>query len=478
MTTVLLVDDEPGVLFTLKEVLTDRGHRVVTARSGAEALPLVDDAEVVVTDLAMPGMSGLDLIGAITARDPQLPVILITAHGSERVAVQAIKAGAYDYLPKPFDIDEVALVIERALEARQLRVANRRLAAEQASWAGASSPRAGSMRRLLDAAERVASKDVTVLVRGETGTGKEFVAHLLHAASPRAKAPLVRFNCAAIPAELAEAELFGHARGAFTGASAARAGFFAEAHGGTLVLDEIGELPLAVQPKLLRALQEGEIQPVGSGRVTKVDVRVVAATNRDLKKRSRRAGQFREDLYYRLAVVELIVPALRDRPEDIPALAVEFARFYGEKFGMGPLRLAPALLDALSAEPWPGNIRQLENTIARLAALSTGGVIGIADWRGDELGRAPDPAVDPATSSPARSTPARATRQSGDDRGDFATGPSLKEQVEAFERALIVARALDACGGNQSEAARRLGTNRVTLIDKLRKYGLGAKRER
>ncbi|MCE9573305.1 MAG: sigma-54 dependent transcriptional regulator [Deltaproteobacteria bacterium] len=475
MTTVLLVDDEPGVLFTLKEVLTDRGHRVLTARSGADALPLVDEAEVVVTDLAMPGMSGIELIGAINARDPQLPVILITAHGSERVAVQAIKAGAYDYLPKPFDIDEVALVIERALEARQLRVSNRRFAAERVLGRRIIAE-SRVMRRLLDAAERVASKDVTVLVRGETGTGKEFVAHLLHAASPRAKAPLVRFNCAAIPAELAEAELFGHVKGAFTGATAARAGFFAEAHGGTLVLDEVGELPLAVQAKLLRALQEGEIQPVGSGRVAKVDVRVVAATNRDLVAMAR-AGQFREDLYYRLAVVELIVPPLRDRPEDVPALAVEFARFYGEKFGMGPLRLAPALLEALSAEPWPGNIRQLENTVARLAALSTGGVIGIADWRGDEPSRMTDPHVRVPDVDVGDEAGPRDGEASGDDRGDFATGPSLKEQVEAFERA-VVARALDACGGNQSEAARRLGTSRVTLIDKLRKYGLGAKRER
>jgi two-component system, NtrC family, response regulator AtoC len=280
----------------------------------------------------------------------------------------------------------------------------------------------------------------------------------LHAGSPRAVRPLVRFNCAAIPAELAEAELFGHMKGAFTGATAARRGFFAEADGGTLVLDEVGELPLAVQAKLLRALQEGEIQPVGSGRVEKVDVRLVAATNRDLAAEAA-AGRFREDLYYRLAVVELIVPPLRDRRDDIPALAAEFARFYGEKFGMGPVRLQAALVEALARESWPGNVRQLENTVARLAALSTGGVIGLADWRGDsDLPAAPTPDETPP-----------------EERGDFATGPSLKEQVEAFERS-VIARALDAAGGNQSEAARRLGTSRVTLIDKLRKYGLAKSR--
>ncbi|HTJ46232.1 MAG TPA: sigma-54 dependent transcriptional regulator [Kofleriaceae bacterium] len=460
------MDDEPGVLFTLKELLSDRGHRVLTARSGAEALPQIEDADAVVTDQSMPGMTGLELIATIVQRDPAMPVILITAFGSERVAVSAMKAGAYDYLPKPFDIDEVALVIERALEARRLRVTNRRLSTERVLGRRIIAE-SRAMRRLLDAAERVAPRDVTVLVRGETGTGKEFVAHLLHAGSSRAQKPLVRFNCAAIPAELAEAELFGHVKGAFTGATAARRGFFAEADGGTLVLDEVGELPLAVQAKLLRALQEGEIQPVGSGRVEKVDVRLVAATNRDLAAEAK-TGNFREDLYYRLAVVELIVPPLRDRRDDIPALATEFARFYGEKFGMGPLKLEPTLIDALAREPWPGNVRQLENTVARLAALSTGGAIGLADYRGEH--------ADPTLETPA--VIATGADDAGqEERGDFATGPSLKEQVEAFERG-VIARALDASGGNQSEAARRLGTSRVTLIDKLRKYGLASTRAR
>jgi two-component system response regulator AtoC len=461
---VLLVDDEPGVLFTLREVLGERGHRVVTARSGAEALPLVDEADTVVTDLAMPGMDGLALLAAITARDPELPVILLTAHGSERVAVQAMKQGADDYLAKPFDIDEVAVVIERALETRRLRRDNRRLAAEQALGRRIIAV-ARPMRRVIEAAERIATRDVTVLIRGETGTGKELVAQLLHIHSPRAAGPMVRFNCAAIPAELAEAELFGHARGAFTGAGNARRGFFAEAHGGTLILDEVGELPHGVQAKLLRALQEGEIQPVGSGRVEKVDVRVVAVTNRDLAADAR-AGTFREDLYYRLAVVELVVPPLRDRREDIPALATELARRYADKFGLGRVELDPALVESLARQDWPGNVRQLENAIARLAALSTGGAITLAEYleqTGAEAARPPDApdgdAGDETTNAP-----------------DSALGgPSLREQVEAFERG-VIARALDAADGNQSEAARRLAVSRVTLIDKLKKYGLGPKR--
>lgn len=459
MSTVLLVDDEPGVLFTLSEVLTDRGHRVLTAKSGAEALTKLDDAETVVTDLSMPRMDGIALMTQIISRDPSLPVLLLTAHGSEKVAVAAMKSGAYDYLKKPFDIDEVAVVIERALEARHLRVDNRRLAAEQTLGRriiGASKP----MRRLLEATSRIASRDVTVLVRGETGTGKEFVAELLHAQSTRADKPLIRFNCAALPADLADAELFGHARGAFTGANASRPGFFAQADGGTLILDEIGELPPQVQAKLLRALQEGEIQPVGSGRIDKVNVRVVASTNRDLAADAK-AGTFREDLYYRLAVVELVVPPLRDRKDDIPALAEEFARRYGERFGLGTITLEPALIDALSRTDWPGNVRQLENTIARLAALSAGGLITLADFRAAETGGTS------ASSSPVADTDEPAP--------DARNGPSLKEQVEAFERGLV-ARALDATGGNQSEAARRLGVSRVTLIDKMKKYGLGPKR--
>jgi two-component system response regulator AtoC len=248
--------------------------------------------------------------------------------------------------------------------------------------------------------------------------------------------------------------LFGHVRGAFTGANANRAGFFAQADGGTLILDEVGELPLAIQAKLLRALQEGEIQPVGSGRIEKVDVRVVAATNRDLAA-DVKTGTFREDLYYRLAVVELVVPPLRERKDDIPALAIEFARRYSEKFGLGPTSLEPALIEALGKADWPGNVRQLENTIARLTALSTGGVITLADFRAAESGSVP------ATHEETADEPAP----------DARNGPSLKEQVEAFERGLV-ARALDSTGGNQSEAARRLGVSRVTLIDKLKKYGL------
>jgi two-component system response regulator AtoC len=463
MPKILLVDDDPGVLFMLKEVLVEHGHEVIAHRSARAALSDLDGVAVVVTDLVMPEMTGLELLSAIHERAASLPVILITANRSEKSAVEALRRGAYDYLGKPFENDELIAVVERALETQELRSTARRLAAEQAigkRFVGGSA----SMRRLLEAVQRIADRDVTVLVRGETGTGKELVGAMLHAQSRRAQRPIVRFNCAAIPSELAEAELFGHARGAFTGAHQSRRGFFAEADGGTLVLDEVGELPLPIQSKLLRALQEGEIQPVGSGRVEKVDVRIVALTNRNLREEAS-AGRFREDLYYRLAVVELSVPALRERREDIRPLAEEFVRRYADKFSVPDVRLSPDVLAALDAARWPGNVRELENTVARLVALSPGGAIGLvalqeSGWHG-------------ARGDDARATTPPPSASVEEEAGTLEDGPSLKEQVEAFERGLI-SRAMAAAAGNQSEAARRLRTSRVTLIDKLKKYGIGA----
>jgi len=446
MARLLLVDDEPAMLFALKELVQSRRHEAVLARSGKEALEHLDGVDAVVTDFAMPEMDGVQLLKSIGERDASLPVILLTAHGSERIAVRAMKTGAYEYVTKPFDIDEMGLVIDRALEARALRVQNRRLTAEKAlgrSIVGESPP----IRRLLDAVSRIAPRDITVLLRGDTGTGKELIAGLLHAESRRASAPLVRFNCAAIPGELAEAELFGHTRGAFTGAAQARRGFFAEAHGGTLVLDEVGELSPPVQAKLLRALQEGEIQPVGAGRVERVDVRVIACTNRDLAADAR-AGRFREDLYYRLAVVELAMPTLQEHREDIPALAAEFARRYAEKFAIEGVRLSPALVEALQQAQWPGNVRQLENAVARIVALSGGGEIGPEAFSGEPAPSAIEPGVE--------ATPGGAL--------------TLREQMDALEHSLI-AQALAAASGNQSEAARRLGLSRSAFIDRLKKYG-------
>ena len=450
MSRVLVVDDEPAIRFALAEMLGDRGHDVVEVASGDQALPHLADVDVVVTDLAMPGLDGLGLLREARRRVPGLPVIVLTARGSEKSAVEAMRAGAEDYLTKPFDVDEVALAVSRAADAAQLRRDVARAAAERAS--GRSLIGDGpAMRALLTRIERLAPRDVTVLVRGETGTGKELVATLLHALGPRARGPLVRFNCAAIPGDLADAELFGHTKGAFTGATEARAGYVERAHGGSLVLDEIGELPLAIQAKLLRAVQEGEVQTVGGGPLRKVDVRVIACTHRDLREEVR-AGRFREDLFFRLAVVELDVPPLRERREDIPALARAFAARYGAKWGVD-VRLSDALVDALARRPWPGNVRELENTIARLVAESDGGELGA-----DVL--APVERGEPAASSPAAPVdPANAALP-------------FRERVAAFERALVT-EALAAAGGNRAEAARRLGLSRVTLLDRMKRLGIG-----
>ncbi len=439
MTRILVVDDEPAVRFALTEMLEDRGHGVIDVASGDAALEHLTEVDVVVTDLAMPGLDGLGLLREARRRVPGLPVIVLTARGSEKSAVEAMRAGAEDYLTKPFDVDEVALAITRAAEAAQLRRDVARAAAERTS----GRPMIGdgpAMRALLSRIERIAPRDITVLVQGETGTGKELVATLLHALGPRAPGPLVRFNCAAIPEDLADAELFGHARGAFTGATETRPGYFVRAHGGTLVLDEIGELPLGIQAKLLRAVQEGEVQPVGGSPRT-VDVRVIACTHRDLREEVR-AGRFREDLYFRLAVVELKVPPLRERREDIGLLARAFATRLSAKWGVD-VRLSDALVVALTARSWPGNVRELESTIARLVAESDGGELG---------------------------SPLLAAVPTARARAD-APALGFREAVADYERTLITA-ALTAAGGNRAEAARQLGLSRVTLLDRMKRLGL------
>jgi two-component system response regulator AtoC len=451
MTRVLVIDDDASLRFTLEAVLSDAGMTVETADGGAAGLVAFDTrcADIVLTDLAMPDMDGMQVLARLRASDPSVPVVMLTAHGSERVAVAAIKAGAFDYLPKPFDPDELVLAVRRAADTRDLRLQNARLRTEAALGRTivAESP---AMKRLMDVIARVAPKDVTVLLSGESGSGKDIVALVVHAHSRRADKPLIRFNAAAIPSELAEAELFGHTKGAFTGAQTARLGYLQQADKGTLFIDEIGELPLAIQAKVLRALQSGEVQQVG-GRPEIVDVRLIAATNRDLAAEVK-AGRFREDLFYRLNVVPVRVPPLRERPEDVEPLVHTFVRQYSERYGMGTVEVEPALVEALKTHAWPGNVRELENTVARLLALAPDERISLALWRS-------------ITAGPAQAaTPMSAT-------GDPGPGHPLRARVEAFERTLI-AEAFEGAKSNQSETARRLGVSRPALIEKLHKYGL------
>jgi two-component system response regulator AtoC len=451
MSRVLVIDDDASLRFTLEAVLSDAGLVVETSDGGASGLAAFEarGADVVLTDLAMPEVDGMQVLERLRASDPSVPVLMLTAHGSERVAVAAMKAGAFDYIPKPFDPDELVLAVRRGIEWRELRLQNARLRTEAALGRTivAESP---AMKRVMDVVARVAPKDVTVLLTGESGAGKDVVASVLHAHSRRADRPLIRFNAAAIPSELAEAELFGHTKGAFTGAQAARLGYFQQAHKGTLFIDEIGELPPAIQAKVLRAMQSGEVQQVG-GRPEVVDVRLVAATNRDLAAEVK-AGRFREDLFYRLNVVPVRVPALRERPEDVEPLVRTFVRQYGERYGMGGVEVEPGLVESLRTHAWPGNVRELENTVARLLALAPDERITLALWRSLSEG--------PTTSS---APPSAA--------GDPGPGHPLRARVEAFERALI-AEAFEGAGHNQSETARRLGVSRPALIEKLHKYGL------
>jgi DNA-binding NtrC family response regulator len=438
---VLVVDDDVGVRYTIAEILREIPVEVELAEDGEQALEMTrrSSFELVITDLRMAPMDGLELLAHLRAEQPALKVVLITAHGSERAAVQAMRLGAYDYFRKPFEVDELVAVVERALESIRLARENERLAGERdLSQHLVFGSRTMSQLGML--VRRVAPRDVTVLLTGESGTGKERVAEAIVQASLRAEAPFVRFNCAAIAPELAEAELFGHTRGAFTGARGARKGLFRVAHGGTLLLDEIGELDAGLQAKLLRVLQQGEVRPVGEDRSEMVDVRLIVATHRHLPDLVA-SGSFREDLYYRLRVVELRVPPLRERPEDIPVLARHFLRRFAERFGTGPLRITSGLMDELLARTWPGNVRELENALEALVALSVEGELDVSLLPGPS-----------------------AVAEGGREL-------TLKQRVEAYERGIIV-NALESAGGNQRETARRLGISRATLQDKLSKYEL------
>lgn len=435
---VLVVDDEAAVRFTLRAILEDEGIQVEEAKDGLAAVARLEagDIDLVISDLKMPRMDGMQLL----KRVPHLPgsagVIMVTAHGSERHAVEAMQKGAIDYFSKPFEPLEIVRVVFGSLERVALRNENAALrgALLLSAHMVFDSPEMLAVARLV---ERVSAKDVSVLITGESGTGKELVARAIARGSTRSNAPFVTFNCAAIARDLAEAELFGHTKGAFTGAQSARRGLFREADGGTLLLDEIGELDLDVQASLLRVIQEREVRPVGQDRSESVDIRLIATTHRDLESEAV-AGRFRHDLFYRLSVVEIHLPALRERVSDVRRLAEHFAEQAAQRFGMQPVRLSENTIRALESHPWPGNVRQLQNVVERMVALSEGPVIDEHPFDG---------------------------------RAEESSDLTLPEQVGRFERE-VVARMLRQTEGNQSEAARRLGVSRSTLIEKLKRYGL------
>jgi two-component system, NtrC family, response regulator AtoC len=446
VSSILVVDDERGIRALCSDVLGRAGHEVEAVDSATGALAAVARRrfDLVLCDINLPDQDGVSILPKLLSGERPPAVLLITAYPSIDTAVRGMKLGARDYIGKPFSPDELRLVVQRALAEDELRRAHGELTNRLAygSMIG-ESPAMQQMRATID---KVAQSDATVLITGESGTGKELVARALHFAGRRASGAFIPVNCGALVGTLLDSELFGHVRGAFTGADTSKRGLFVAADGGTLFLDEIGELPLDLQPKLLRALQDGEVKPVGGTTAIRVDARVIAATNRTLQDRIA-AAAFREDLFYRLAVITIEVPRLRDRPGDIPLLARHFAEQAALRAERTRLSFTDAALAHLAAQPWPGNVRELENTIERAVILATGDVIDVIDVAG------PRPAT-PATSFATFS-------------GDHV--PTLDE----LERSHIL-KVLELCEGQKTKAAQMLGINRTTLWKKLRQYGLEA----
>jgi DNA-binding NtrC family response regulator len=454
---VLVVDDEPGVRRGLARIFLARGYTVGTADDGASGLAYITrhGPDVALVDMAMPRLTGLELLAQAKTSRPEVEIVMMTGHGGVEEAVQAVKLGAYQFLTKPFVSNEaVAIVVAQAAEHKRLLDRTRSLeqrleAQEQFGELIGAAPKMLAVYRLV---EGVASTTSTVLIVGDTGTGKELVARAIHQRSQRASKPFVTVNCAAIPAELVESELFGHVRGAFTGAQSPRTGLFESAHTGTILLDEIGDLPLAAQVKLLRTLQDGEVKRVGSDETKIVDVRVLAATNVDLRSKIE-AGKFRSDLFYRLNVICITLPPLRERGADIEHLAYHAIEKHARRMGRLPKSLAPDAIAALRAYPWPGNVRELEHAMERALVLSQGTAIHAIDLP-----------FDPPPSPEAASTPGAATAFTsvGTLSASLADRPfaeAKKVAMTLFEDA-YVAEVLRQSGGNLSEAARKAGVDR------------------
>ncbi|HVN36591.1 MAG TPA: sigma-54 dependent transcriptional regulator [Myxococcota bacterium] len=453
---VLVVDDEELYRRSLERILTRVGHEVLEARDATEALAIAaaQSVDLVLADVRMPGINGLELVRQLHEMHPDLPCIVVTGFGGPEQSIEALRAGAFWYLEKPFDrgqLDAVRKLVDQAIEHGRLKAENRQLQRELRSKyrfenvIGASP----ALRSVLDLVAKVAETDSTVLITGESGTGKELIARALHYNSRRAERRLVTVNCGAIPEELLESELFGHVRGAFTSAISQREGRFALAHGGTIFLDEIGDMSPNLQVKLLRVLQDRTFEPVGSSKSQTVDVRVVAATNQDLE-RAIREGRFREDLYYRLNVIPIEVPPLRQRPDDIPLLVQHFLDVMHQERGTRVDSISEEALALLCRHDWPGNVRELENLIERLSVLRGEGEIRIEDLPANLRGHKAAPLAAPSVPE---------------------TGLDFREVVDRFESELI-RQALEQTQGNKNRAAQLLGLNRTTLLEKIKKKGL------
>jgi nitrogen regulation protein NR(I) len=467
---ILLIEDDPGIVVSLRRVLADEGYEVVVETRGDAGLTRAraDLFDVVLTDWKLPGLNGMELINEVHAAMPLLPIILMTAHGTAETAIEAVKTGAYDYVLKPFEMPELIEMVARAVTSRRLMIEPVELGApvESAAIGTAREAIVGKsrvMQALYKEVGRIASKPVSVLIRGETGTGKELIARAIYQHSDRAKAPFIAINCAAIPETLLESELFGHERGAFTGAELRRIGRFEQADRGTIFLDEIGDMTPGTQVKLLRVLQEKCFQRLGGKETLPVDVRVIAATHRDLENAIKQE-QFREDLYYRLSVVVINVPALRERKEDVPELVGYFLSKYAAELGVGNASIHPDAVELLRSQSWPGNVRELENVVRKVLLLAQGYTIN-----GDQVRTAL------ARTAPAVDIADQTLRQHVNEllgaaqRGDLADAHG--RLLYAAERELF-SQAIELAQGNQAKAARWVGVSRLTMREKLIQFGL------
>ncbi|WP_243438854.1 sigma-54-dependent transcriptional regulator [Fundidesulfovibrio soli] len=467
MAVILVVDDDPRLRDSFAKLIALEGYTPLTAASGEEGIARLkaDKPDVVVMDVRMQGISGIEALERMKAADPHTPVIIMTAYGATDTAIEAVNKGAFDYILKPFDIPEMLGLISQALDASRQAKAGQENGAEAAQAPPVSLVgQSRVMREVYKQLGRVAATDATVLVQGESGTGKELAARALWSYSPRKDRPFVVVNCVAIPETLLESELFGHEKGAFTGATQRRAGKIEQAMGGTVFLDEIGDMPLPIQAKLLRLLQERQIERLGGKGPIPVDVRIIAATNRDLDA-AIAEGRFREDLYYRLQVVRILLPPLRERKEDIPQLAAHFLAQHAAGAGTASPGVTPEGLAALTAHDWPGNVRELSNVLHKTLIFSRGLSIGPEDVRAAIAERTPEAAQDaPAGLEEAMKRYVRQAVAAG--------GPDLFAQVTDRFAAVVLAEALRATGGNRSQAARLLGLSRPTLLAKMEKLGL------
>ncbi len=467
---ILVVDDEESVRWALRKALERAGHQVDLAADGAAGLKASEDpgVDLALLDVRLPARDGLDVLREIRKRRPDLPVIMMTAYGTLQVAVEAMRLGAYDYIGKPFDMDEVLLVIEKAIEAQALaqEVTRLRQTIEGSLDLGGIVGGSPAMQHIFKAVGKVAGTDLTVLLRGESGTGKELIARAVHENSRRKGRPFVPVNCAAIPRELLESELFGHEKGAFTGAVSGRRGRFEQAEGGTVFLDEVGDMDLSLQTKLLRVLQERRIERLGGEGSIPVDVRIVAATNQDLEAAVARRA-FREDLFYRLNVVSIHLPPLRDRREDIPALVDHFLAGFAREQNAAPKMFSPEAMELMLASGWPGNVRELENVVKRAAALATTSLI-LPHHLPDALRPTggPQETLRPSDAFPTDWIRTELTRLQGSRDGRLHD-----HFVACIERPLLEL-VLRRTGGNQVRAAELLGINRNTLRKRIKELGI------